>query len=589
MPSVNDQKTEVALGAKNLKTQKSPLAAGPRVSFFFDGTGNNLKADLPTHEHSNVARLFRAHQDKLRFYIPGLGTYFKDVDDPGNESRGNGGGYRGEARLQWALRQLESCLAQSDGRQTIHLALFGFSRGAALARAFALRIAKNCQRRGDGTWRLVLGQRTSPVRLYFMGLFDSVASVGLPMGINNVGSMVGGLGSTGLAMAHRNYKDLENIAFGSAPGADPAPGGFNGHMEWAGDLRIPELVEDCLHMVAAHEIRNSFPVDSVLQGQSYPSNCREMVYPGAHSDVGGGYRVGEGGRSRSTGALLSMIPLRVMRAQAIHAGVPLDASVNPQDFAEDSANSESFELLHQRFTRYMDIVGWGGEPLGKVMLAHMNRYYQWRFHKMARDMKDRAAERPTAEEALFRQFQGVWTADKKALSTQMEPLRRKYFAQAERTNTLRNAPNAKSNQELILKETKALEAAANEYFALKARLDTLPGLDDSFLDNVRLYDMQLRSDCWRLQQLCWTKGRANLRPHYLQLLSAHEAEARGQGLRDLSMIQFFDTYVHDSLSGFAMDATLPSDPRVIFTGGNAKLPYAMNRLPGLSPARSALG
>ncbi|MFY0583563.1 hypothetical protein ACN28S_63020 [Cystobacter fuscus] len=47
-------------------------------------------------------------------------------------------------------------------------------------------------------------------------------------------------------------------------------------------------------MIAAHEIRNSFPVDSVLQGNSYPKNCREMVYPGAHSDVGGGYRRGEG-------------------------------------------------------------------------------------------------------------------------------------------------------------------------------------------------------------------------------------------------------------------------------------------------------
>ena len=523
----------------------------------------------------------------LRFYIPGLGTYFKDVDDPGNGMRGNGGGYKGEDRLQWAMRKLESCLARSDGRQTIHLALFGFSRGAALARAFALRIAEKCQRRGDGTWRLVLGQRTSPVRLYFMGLFDSVASVGLPMGMNNTGTAVTGQVSMGLALSARNSSDLEKIAFGSAPGADPAPGGFNGHMDWAGDLRIPEMVEDCLHMVAAHEIRNSFPVDSVLQGESYPSNCREMVYPGVHSDVGGGYRVGEGGRSRSTGALLSMIPLRVMRAQAIQAGVPLNESANPQDFAEDSASRESFDLLHQRFSRYMDTVGWGGEPLGKVMLAHMNRYYPWRFHKMARDMKDRAAERPTVEAALLRQFQGVWTSDKKALSRQMDPIRDRYFAQAERTNTLRNALNAKSNQDLILKETKALDSAANEYFSLKARMDTMPGLDNSFLENVRLYDMQLRADCLRLQQLCQTKGRAHLRPHYQQLLTAHEAEARGQGLRDPSMIQFFDTYVHDSLAGFAMDATLPSDPRVIFTGGNDKLPYALNRLPGLAPAGSA--
>ncbi|WP_395842894.1 T6SS phospholipase effector Tle1-like catalytic domain-containing protein [Cystobacter fuscus] len=594
MPSLDDQKTAVAIGAKDHKHLKPSLAPGLRVSFFFDGTGNNLDADLPTQEHSNVARLYRAHranssQGSIRYYIPGLGTYFKEVGDPGNEMRGNGGGYRGEDRLQWAMSRLKSCLASSDGRQTIHLALFGFSRGAALARAFAVRIAKNCQRQGDGSWRLVLGQRAITLRLYFMGLFDSVASVGVPMGMNNAGSLVKGFGSTLLAMQHRKGSDLGNLAFGSAPGADPSPGHYTGHMAWASDLRIPEMVEDCLHMVAAHEVRNSFPVDSILQGQRYPSNCREMVYPGAHSDVGGGYRVGEGARSRSTGALLSMIPLRVMRAQAIQAGVPLDDSVNAQDFAEDSASREPFDLLHQRFTAYMNAAGWGGEPLGKVILANMERYFQWRFHKIARDQKDRDAGRPTKDEALLHPFKGGWISEKKALTKEMEPIRNRYFAQAERTNALKNAVNAKSNQTRIRDETAVLDAASNEYFALKARMDTLPGMDDSFLDCVRLYDTQLLADSWMLQQLSWSKGRANLRPHYQRLLNAYEAEQRGRGLRDMAIIQFFDTYVHDSLAGFAMDSTLPSDPRVIFTGGNAKLPYAMNSLPGQRPSRSALG
>lgn len=34
-----------------------------RVGFFFDGTGNNLDADVGTDEHSNVARLFKAYPD----------------------------------------------------------------------------------------------------------------------------------------------------------------------------------------------------------------------------------------------------------------------------------------------------------------------------------------------------------------------------------------------------------------------------------------------------------------------------------------------------------------------------------------------
>jgi uncharacterized protein (DUF2235 family) len=96
MPTLDVQNTAVALGAKDLKLQKPSLEPGLRVSFFFDGTGNNLDADLLTQEHSNVARLYRAHranssQGSIRYYIPGLGTYFAEVGDPGNEMRGNGG------------------------------------------------------------------------------------------------------------------------------------------------------------------------------------------------------------------------------------------------------------------------------------------------------------------------------------------------------------------------------------------------------------------------------------------------------------------------------------------------------------------
>jgi Uncharacterized alpha/beta hydrolase domain (DUF2235) len=59
------------------------------LTYFFDGTGNNLDADKGTKEHSNVARLYRVHLDDdeaqgvYRFYIPGIGTYFKDIGDAG--------------------------------------------------------------------------------------------------------------------------------------------------------------------------------------------------------------------------------------------------------------------------------------------------------------------------------------------------------------------------------------------------------------------------------------------------------------------------------------------------------------------------
>jgi hypothetical protein len=73
------------------------------------------------------------------------------------------------------------------------------------------------------------------------------------------------------------------------------------------------------------------------------------------------------------------------------------------------------------------------------------------------------------------------------------------------------------------------------------------------------------------------------------VLEAYEAEVKGNGLRNQELFAFFDTYVHDSLAGFAQDATLPSDPRVIYIGGDEKLRYAVNQPSRRGSTTSALG
>lgn len=176
------------------KDAATSIEKGVRIALFFDGTGNNLDADVGNDEHSNVARLFRAHPENdpglgvFRYYIPGIGTRFKEVGDTGGETLGLAFGGKGQARLDWAMRKLEERVTQSKGR-TVHLALFGFSRGAALARAFARMVAGRCACAPDGVWRFTHKQGRYPIRLYFMGLFDSVASVGAPMGTNNAQSI----------------------------------------------------------------------------------------------------------------------------------------------------------------------------------------------------------------------------------------------------------------------------------------------------------------------------------------------------------------------------------------------------------------
>ena len=177
------------------------------VSVFFDGTGNNRDADLPTLEHSNVVRLWRTHPDKpgmglVPVYIPGIGTPFPEIGDDGKGpipfiDLSKGMGARGQGRLDEAFRRIAKAVSDAEARAQnptnkivwIKLAVFGFSRGATLARAFVRdlldpKLGKTSTTGGDLQWKGALGRY--PLSIEFMGLFDTVASVGVPMSANNV-------------------------------------------------------------------------------------------------------------------------------------------------------------------------------------------------------------------------------------------------------------------------------------------------------------------------------------------------------------------------------------------------------------------
>ncbi|WP_414499752.1 T6SS phospholipase effector Tle1-like catalytic domain-containing protein [Zymobacter sp. IVIA_12111.31 C1] len=172
----------------------------------------------------------------------------------------------------------------------LHLYTFGFSRGATQARAYLNWLVKLCRLDAESYNRqessLTLGG--IPVSHDFMGIFDTVASVG--------------------------WADMFVWS--------------NGH-DWWGDarsLQIPKEVGKCIHFVAAHEQRRCFPLDSVYQGQRLPEYCEEIVFPGVHSDVGGGYAPFDQGKgfSRSGTSTLSRIPLAEMYRRARLEGVPLE-------------------------------------------------------------------------------------------------------------------------------------------------------------------------------------------------------------------------------------------------------------------------
>ncbi|MEC5164269.1 MULTISPECIES: T6SS phospholipase effector Tle1-like catalytic domain-containing protein [unclassified Janthinobacterium] len=296
-------------------------------SFFFDGTGNNLIADLPSKEHTNVTRLFRAHRGDaylgsvhskagddavgvFRIYIPGVGTYFNEVHDAGGDEWGLAIGYYGQDRLDWAKKQFDQLMvgpiAQAKNPVNeiveVNIAAFGFSRGAAAARAFINDfVSSRCYKDSARENGLRLKSVKCVVRIRFMGLFDTVASVGAGASANVIKTLeVKAPLAVKLASRYTAFPESipSALAFGpsGAAGAHPAAGSFNGHTGFGDKMFIPDEVESVYHFIAGHEFRNSFPVDSVSvydeETETIPrrENFFEYVHGGVHSDVGGGYR-----------------------------------------------------------------------------------------------------------------------------------------------------------------------------------------------------------------------------------------------------------------------------------------------------------
>ncbi|WP_341249554.1 DUF2235 domain-containing protein, partial [Cupriavidus pauculus] len=166
----------------------------PWLSFFFDGTGNNRNVDRPLNKLSNVARLYEGHiaDDEplvYRFYYPGVGTPL-NASDPtwwerlrDSEVLGGGAGLGWDVRLSKAEEDMNLGLRRNHRVTRIDIAVFGFSRGATLARAFVNRLLAKCTMK-DGVphWPCgtALDGESAPLHIRFLGLFDTVESVGLP-------------------------------------------------------------------------------------------------------------------------------------------------------------------------------------------------------------------------------------------------------------------------------------------------------------------------------------------------------------------------------------------------------------------------
>ncbi|OLO06318.1 hypothetical protein BTW08_18080 [Salinicola sp. MH3R3-1] len=358
----------------------------------------------------------------FRIYASGVGTRFDPVDDSGegfwDETLGGGTGRLGQVRILWGLAQVINSISRyflkralidndevkrvsavgqmtayslqrepsasmgpaaatdtsltipkalvrwlqqlhrairphmtgSSGEQpqnkdpgivkNIYLSAFGFSRGAALSRAFSNWLVKLCQLDAGLTNHSGLTLAGFPATFDFLGLFDTVASVGI-------------VNLMPISDGHAGWADAEK------------------------SLAIPPNIARCLHLVSAHENRRSFPLDSIYNDHSIASNGDEIVFPGVHSDLGGGYKPGDQGKGVDNIGrdIVSRIPLAVMYREARLSGVPLKLELA---LPEDQAGFEISPQLIDDFNNYVDQCEVKSGETGTIVREHWRRAIEWR-------------------------------------------------------------------------------------------------------------------------------------------------------------------------------------------------------------------
>jgi len=235
------------------------------IGVFFDGTGNNATNAMtdPTGEgsaanaSSNVAKLSELYygpdndtrhscggynQRFSSIYVDGIGTVANapDVDEGMRWGTGDTGV---EQRVFDTALDVGARINRLKGAgepKQIILDVFGFSRGAAAARYFT-----NGFNAGSLTidrWGPFNDSASVPegrkIDIGVLGIFDTVAAIGLPANTRN--------------------------------------GDVNVHLKTSSAM-------DIFHLTAADEFRNSFCLNENEQGGG-----TSIEIPGAHSDVGGG-------------------------------------------------------------------------------------------------------------------------------------------------------------------------------------------------------------------------------------------------------------------------------------------------------------
>lgn len=271
-----------------IATEENAQGAGftVRLGLFFDGTGNNQSNselgkerrasqshldgtdDSYGNDTSNVAHLHALYPDDarvvldanaehahLKVYLEGIGTRTGQGDALYSQATGRWGTgvlARVEQMPARVLAQLYVLHDHNPGLviSRIEIDLFGFSRGAAAARHCANDLLQGpdsslARAIPPGTSGFAQGfawRHPTDLALNFIGLFDTVAGIVAPL----------------------------QGDFSANNALNP---GLN--------LRLaPGIARQVVHLVAEHEYRHNFALTRTDD---------DLMMPGSHSDIGGGY------------------------------------------------------------------------------------------------------------------------------------------------------------------------------------------------------------------------------------------------------------------------------------------------------------
>lgn len=306
-----DADCEVISGRTSYRKNEIPVTelsadcfAYPEEESFLSKVFSSQKDETETvagsaaNELTNVQKLFERYSKDMYFenentytiseYVTGIGTGNDTNIKPADESvfgMGTGiGEYGVVEKVNCGVESLINQISKLknvfdndlpnlvDGIRKLRFDVFGFSRGAAAARhfinvstegsggSFAKLFTEECKKQSVGLpesfdWD-VEDEEEFSCEIAFAGLFDTVASI--------------------VHLISFDKKTLIDIDFDT-------------HQDH-GDVKLwldPNRVRRVVHLTAdpTVECRENFSLNKINEAK----NFREMILPGAHSDIGGGY------------------------------------------------------------------------------------------------------------------------------------------------------------------------------------------------------------------------------------------------------------------------------------------------------------